>query len=352
METHIAPVTAGSPHELFDLFRQAIDETSTENTLLLGGFAYATLGGARQFVSYAETSESWDSLSKHFVVGIHHGISEPSALEFLRSVPKSEVRIFIPGGRLTPAALVATPLFHPKIFALANTSVRKLKFLQAGSANMTSSAMGDVPKNYELSIALKADGNASLGSSRAFKSWWSSIWSYSRVVDNRLIERYAALRLNMLEQNPVLRYSAGPPENIRSAQNFFVEVGAASGPPGRRHQIEFPESLVAFFGPSVPHRRGLTLSSNGVIWNGRPLSYKVTTYGVEIWRLGMPTQTTGGEPIAHRTIRFERTNDPNLFEYEVADTQSNTFAEWKKAANSLGHIGATHGMHPRTYGYY
>lgn len=352
MKTHIAPITAGSPHELFDAFDHALAEVNPKSALLLGGFAYATLGGVHQFVAASETSSSWLSIPKRFVIGIHHGITEPSALELLRCVQTSEVRIFIPTKTLTPEALVATPVFHPKVLALASLNTARLKYLQAGSANLTSSAMGDVPRNYELSISLNAGGHDFLKSTTAFASWWSNIWSHSRVVDKSLIERYAAIRMKVLEQNPILRHAVGPPTNILAAKHFFIEVGAASGPPGLRHQVEFPESLAAFFGKPAKHRRQLNLCSNGVAWDERPLSFKVTTYGVDIWRLGMPTQNSGGEPIANRAIRFKRTIEPNTFEFQIADTESAIFTAWKSAANILGHIGATHGQRSRTYGFY
>ncbi|MCG3777022.1 MAG: hypothetical protein JW395_3897 [Nitrospira sp.] len=352
MKTHIAPVTAGSPNDLFDSFDHALGGVSAANALFLGGFAYATLAGAQHFVSHTATGKSWLPIAKRFVIGIHHGITEPSALEFLRSVHKSEVRIFIPGNKLNIDALSATPLFHPKVLALVNSHTGRLTFLQAGSANLTASAISDAPKNYELAIALRAGGKASLHSTLTFTKWWSKIWSYSRDVDRSLIERYADVRLKVLERNPILRHAAGPPSNIGAAEYCFVEVGAASGPPGLRHQVEFPESLAAFFGKPVSRRRDLTLCRNGVTWNGRPLSYKVTTYGVAIWRLGMPTQNSGGEPIAQRAIRFKRTNDSHTFEFEIADTQSQAFVSWEKAANTLGHLGSTHGERPRTYGFY
>ena len=352
MKTHIAPTTAGHSHELFLSFDQALKKARPDNSLLLGGFAYATLGGVEEFVSHAETSASWVPVRKKFVIGIHHGITEPSALRMLGELQRSEVRLFIPGHRLTSQALVATPVFHPKMLALTNANTGKLRFLQAGSANLTHSAMSDAPRNHEFSIALRAEGQNSLDSASMFRSWWSRLWDQSRVADRRLIDRYAKVRLEMLEENPILRRTVGPPSSIGEAEYFFIEVGAASGPPGYRHQVEFPESLSAFFGDPVRHNRKLILSSKGDQWPSRPLSYKVTTYGVEIWRLGMPTQNSGGEPIAGRAIRFRRTTSPDVFEFAITDMLSRDFAEWESVANSTGHIGATHGQRPRLYGYY
>ena len=66
----------------------------------------------------------------------------------------------------------------------------------------------------------------------------------------------------------------------------------------------------------------------------------------------MPTQNSGGEPIAERAIRFSRTDDPNAFEFEITDRQSRTFTGWENAANTHGHLGATHGQRSQRYGFY
>ena len=42
----------------------------------------------------------------------------------------------------------------------------------------------------------------------------------------------------------------------------------------------------------------------------------------------------------------------HLFEFEVADKQSNAFVAWQNAANTHGHLGVTHGLRPRRYGFY
>ena len=66
----------------------------------------------------------------------------------------------------------------------------------------------------------------------------------------------------------------------------------------------------------------------------------------------MPTQHTGGEPVAERAIRFMRTPEANVFDFEVADPGTNEFNQWVIQANLNGHLGATHGLRQRQYGFY
>src|SRR5690606_12259519 len=100
------------------------------------------------------------------------------------------------------------------------------------------------------------------------------------------IARYSSVRLGALIKNPDLLRIAEPEASISAARTFWIEVGKASGMD--RHQVEFSASLAPFFGEPVTKRVDLTLRSKTNTWNNRPLSYKKTTFNVEIWRLGMP----------------------------------------------------------------
>lgn len=350
MKLQVTPVTAYRSSEPFRLFSEAF-EAANHDSVVRAAFAYVTLSGVQDFLTHVGVSENWNARHKQLLVGIHNAITEPSALEMLRLMPQSEVRIFIPGSRLTATVFNAKPVFHPKVLAIADTQ-NDLQFLQVGSMNMTSSAMSSRPKNYEFSLAVEADQQVPLDPEHAFNTWWAHLWDQSRPVNSKLISSYAELRRQVLEINPILRATAEIPLTIGRVQYLFFEVGAASGPPNRRHQIEFPEALVKFFGNVTRNRRDLALQQGLQVWNARPLSYKQTSYGVEIWRLGMPTQTADGPPIAERVIRFERTENPEVFKFEVVDAGSSTFHDWVRSANLIGHIGETRGQRARRYGFY
>jgi len=352
MKIDLVPIAAAQSHHYFELFADSLDTANADDAIIRGGFAYASLGGVQQFLSIVESKGNWRHIRKEFLIGLHHAISEPSALEDLRRVPNAQVRAFIPRGRLSIDVFDATPLFHPKVLAISAAGNEHVRFLQAGSANMTVQAIGTQPKNYEFSVACQAEGSESVDSSNYFDTWWSAIWNQSREVDRDFIRRYARLRRDVLEQNPILRSTTEAPQSIAEAEYFFLEVGAGSGPPGSRHQVEFPESLARFFGEPQQNRRDITLRQHGRVWRTRPLSYKRTTYGVPIWRLGMPTQPSGGVPISFRAIQFKRTADPEVFKFEVVDVDSDQYREWVNLANLDGHLGSTRGQGARQYGFY
>jgi hypothetical protein len=176
-------------------------------------------------------------------------------------------------------------------------------------------------------------------------------WARSRLIDNAFIARYAKLRVQVLDDNPILRHTVEQPRNLNKAEYFFLEVGAGSGPPGARHQVEFPEALARLFGPVHRGPRLITLTDSNHVWNNRPLSYKTTTYGVEIWRLGMPTLQMGGVPISERVIQFTKTPKDNTYGIEVVDTHSAEFRCWTTIANVSGHLGTTMAQRSLIYGF-
>lgn len=350
MEFRILPVAPNFPHELFHDFTEVLRDTKEFDTEIRAAFAYATYRGIDEFLKAVRKSGNWDETSKFILTGVHNAITEPSALEVLRKLERTEVRAFIPGRRLTSGSFSAKPVFHPKVLAL--TSGEALQAIQAGSANLSAAAIGTEAGNYELATYAGSSKAAELDPDSRFLGWWTEVWDASRVVDRRFIRKYADLRQEALERNPIVRATVETPETINAAQHFFLEVGAGSGPPGARHQVEFPESLVQFFGELSHARRDITLRADGQEWTDRPLSFKHTSFGVDIWRLGMPTQAKGGAPVAKRAIRFTRTDTPLAFAYEVTDVDSEVFRDWERLANLSGHIGTTQGQGGRRYGFY
>ena len=350
IEFQILPVAPDQPHELFSRFAEVLGNTSICDAEVKAAFAYATHSGVDEFLRIIATAQNWQAVRKRILVGVHNAITEPAALERLSGLDQIEIRAFVPGKKLRKGVFAMKPVFHPKVIALNTTHM--LMAIQAGSSNLSAAAIGRPTANYEMGMYIGTSDTGALDSDSRFAAWWTKLWDESRTVNKRFIHRYAQLRQEVLKQNPIVRATVETPDTIVSARYFFLEVGAGSGPPGRRHQVEFPRELVQFFGEVSYERENIILQAAGQTWDDRPLSFKTTSYGVEIWRLGMPTQTTGGPPIAERAIRFKRTDTPRQFEFEVTDIDSDTFAYWEQSANLSGHVGATHGQRARRYGFY
>lgn len=349
MRIQINPILASTQHDCYGRLTETLSQVP-RSSVLRGGFAFVSWGGAQTLIDRLHATPGWVKREKHFLVGLFQGITEPAALDLLRTVPNTTLKVFLPRKRLDEQSLFTKPMFHPKVLAITSRAGKKLSFIQVSSANLTVSAIGILPQNHELGVSL-SDVSGNIDSDDAFMSWWTGLWNSGRIASPKLIADYASIRRKFVKKNPIVLSNLDPPTEIATAETFFIEVGAGSGPPGQRHQVEFTESLAQFFGTVVRGRRDVTLRRSGQEWTGRPLSYKRTTYGVEIWRLGMPTQASGGVPVAERAIMFRRTAVPNVFDFEVSKVSASAYSEWVRDANRYGHLGATHGLRQRQFGF-
>ena len=110
---------------------------------LRAAVAYATLRGCELLTRKARKSSSWKKCRKRWLISIDFGRTEPAALNFLATLPNSEVKI--PNGMqvvFRPSFLPVVP-FHPKLYAVddmtdGNSSVFGI-FL--GSGNLTASGL-------------------------------------------------------------------------------------------------------------------------------------------------------------------------------------------------------------------
>ena len=334
----------GAQQEFIEIARDYI--VAERPKLLLAGFAYVTTKGVNTLIHSLDSS-AWKNMEKRFLIGVHQGITEPQALRMLRSQPKSSLRAYVPGQKLTQAALFSTPLYHPKTMLFRKGKGPKRELFVVSSANLTGSAIGPNSRNYECGQVTSLEAHNSIG--QEFSSWWTGIWNNSRGVDTKFIKSYSSIRIRSFKKNPDLLRLVEPADDIQSATSFWIEVGKASGI--ERHQVEFPTSLASFFGKPQKKRIDLTLMRKNKMWSGRPLTHKRTTYGVDIWRLGMPTIKKGGEPIQDRVILFKRTPDVDRFEFEIADQGSSQSEKWLQESSAFGHLGRTGGSHSRQYGY-
>ena len=97
MRFDILPVVPNAPHDLFEAFVSALDELSSQGAEIRGAFAYASVGGVRQFINRVSLAQGWNSAKKRILVGVHNAITEPAALSLLRNVERTEVRYVCTG---------------------------------------------------------------------------------------------------------------------------------------------------------------------------------------------------------------------------------------------------------------
>jgi hypothetical protein len=314
-------------------------------TDIWAGFAYASLRGAVRLRDAIVANPHLKGCRKHVCIGLHHGITEPAALTLLRDMENTKLDLFVPGKSLTASSLVSKPLYHPKFCFVKCLS--KTDYWMIGSANLTAAAISPAGTNVEICSIDAKSGPAKARYRLSFAEMMNALKPHLRSADPSIISRYAKIRSAFLLQNRIILDQIEEPAGISLSKEFFVEVGAGSGMD--RHQVEFNRELAGFFTKPQKKRVDFTLARGNHVWTNRPLTPKKTSFGVDIFRLGMPTIKSGGEAIAHRAIKFSRTPDPQRFVFDVDDIGGSKYNQWFSDCNKHGHVGQTAGG--RVYGY-
>ena len=287
---------------------------------------------------------TWEKAEKRWIVGLHQGITEPAALRDILNLGNSSARIFAGGPKLDTRALLGTPIFHAKMLALESGSgnARRLTGALVSSANLTRAALGDhAPTcNFEAGAQIQ---NISATEATAWREWWLDAWKIGLPLTAELIDHYDRLRDGFLRRNPDVEALLDPPSlaQLETAEGFWIEAGAMSG--GSRNQVEFSEDLASFFGPPATKSRKLKILYGKLSRNDRPLSPKVTTFNVPIWRLSLPTATQGGPIYPGNIICFERVPAESGYRIMVAPPDSSLARRWHRKAKQTGYLGRTNG---------
>lgn len=325
----------GDPPKLNDALTSFLSANTCNN--VQAAFAYVSLAGLSPFVNSIFRQDLHRNIKKRWIVGIHHGITEPAAIEALLSHPNSTVRIYSATGKINNLALFTGDNLHSKTICL--TSDKNVLFL-LGSANLTRAAVGVNCKNYEANAMMQMNGKSDY---IIFNKWFDNIWSRSIQGSATIVDRYSQARDRFLRENRVVvpELDELPAGDAGIRLNLWIEAGAMSG--GDRHQIEFGRALAAFFGPPARRAIRLRMRWRRVSSDDRPLSFKITQWNTEIWRLGLITSSQGGPSYPGQIIHFARMRDDSgeYFLLEVESPNSTKARLWRRQANRNGTLAMT-----------
>lgn len=311
-------------------------------------FAYVSLAGIEDSIGRLATMAAYAGIPKHWIVGIHNAITEPVAIDLLVSSPGTSIRVFSSSGKIDLAALSGAEKLHAKTVYLNG---KNEDLIVVGSSNMTRAALGTECTNYEAMTSVTL---AIARERKSFVNWFDGIWRLSLPVNASLIDKYSTLRDEFIKTNRVVlpRLDEMPLAAISRRSHLWIEAGAMSG--GDRNQIEFGPSLAPMFGPLRRGSVNLRLRWRGHEYGDRPLSYKVTQWGTEIWRFSLITSNQGGPAYPGKIIHFTRQTDETgeYFVLDVASPGSAKASEWRRLAGRVGTIAWTGLGAGREYGVY
>ena len=308
--------------------------------------AYVSIAGARAL--WAACSHV-PGVRSQWLVGLDDFVTQPGAVDLVRSLGGAELRVAAYGGR---------PFrFHPKVCHFQSDTNRDL--LIVGSANLTRSALSG---NAEAVVFLQSETQAE---SAQFNSVWSTLWSLGHSPTDSELSAYreSYLRAKPLrdqlrdiepsEQAPSPR--AGPVlerDNVeldpQNATTCWIECGSITAM-GR--ELEFKAEQGLFFGLN-PHLTNQQ-TFNFRVSNGSTVQLRIKYQGNHMWRLQMnndvpevrnglrPTLPNGKLGRSEFVAVFSRTQDDNTYELGFLHLTSTEFADLQSRSNQLGTVGYT-----------
>lgn len=330
----MTPLILQSPSRPTAMLR-ALESLALPNTEELRfAVAYATLEGCKNLVPRLESrigARRWQSIPKTVIVTTDFHLTEPAALEYLRSAG-FQVRL----------SEVSTVNYHPKLYAfLSGARAQAL----VGSANLTLAAMTDNVEAASVSAPTRADLTAA----------WDELLEMSVELTRALLDRYAKARQNKPPVVPPDRRQSKPPPIRPTAlpsflemvaagtlepanfTAFWTEVGTPSG--GSANQVELPRGAHLFFGfggaLTAKHLIGLpALFSGGHDWTDRKLTWHGQGAMNEMERLNMPTLKQGGFSYSDSAVLFTRHGA--RYQVTVARSRSAIATTWRRASGEIG----------------
>ena len=286
--------------------------------------------------------EPWERSGKHFVTSLDFGLTEPTALEFLTSLPASSVHIANPHVVSTPGWMPGRA-YHPKLYLFdAPDSTGYV----VGSANLTDSAL---IANTEVVIA---------GRERPEIGGWNDVWNElilnTSLLTPPLLDEYRRKwrcpKKRVVEPDPQLPPPAIAPNekpvfwdaiqpggiSPMAFNHLWVEAGAMSSG-GSHNQLELPRGANRFFGFSHTNYGEAhitigypTLTLRGHSWMDRPLTWHGHN---RMERMNLPTLAQRGFDYRNTAVLFRRHGGG--FEIEVLPWDDTGAVAWRAASNAL-----------------
>lgn len=295
--------------------------------------AYATSPGCETLIPRLVDRigpERWSAIAKTVIVTTDFHLTEPGALDYMRSHGIS-VRL----SRLRKSN------YHPKLYAF--TSKQAVNAL-VGSPNLTLAALSDNMEAATVSRLSQPDFGA---------SWQELLNASVELTDSRL-QRYAAARRARpprvrpdRKPQPIARIPAKRlmtfPKAIEAGlqpANFnamWVEAGKTSG--GSENQLEPPRGIHLFFGfgsAGGGHLIGRpVLVAGGQKWKDCDLTWHGQGKMNQMTRFNLPTLQHGGFSYMYATVLFIR--EAGRYRLVVAQRGDPIIGTWQRASREAGH---------------
>jgi hypothetical protein len=288
-------------------------------------------------------SPPFGAAKKQWLIGIQEGITHPKALERLRKIRHSEVRVPFGSDALAAVDLRAPRFFHPKLFYFENSLSGNVAIVST-SANLTHSALRGNIEQVLMWRGVHSDEPA-----ETLREWWAALWGAADVATAAFVAEYESKRPKLPVRKKAL---IGQPADsvLQKATAFWVEL-TRKPEGGSFNQIELLYNGRFFFFPgtkkpsqAVGHPLTFEDRLGNVYGKGCQITFNGPPRregGNHMWRVYMPTFAQGlrGYQDGDVLVRFERTSQANHYRVAIALADSPLALRWIEISNFIKHPG-------------
>lgn len=347
--------TPQSPPEYGDKITEILERYDQPSQVRISS-PYVTTGGLNNLL-LNNSGDDWAEMSKSkWIVGINQGVTSADALRVISTHSDAELRVFLPREKLTESALRKDPYLHAKVLAIKSESNSDQQSLIVTSANITSSAMGNTPRNYELGIHQSYPDSLTVNELDQFHRWWNEVWSQSIKIDEEWIGNYEEIRGEISREiietpEDSNEYTV---EDASDAKYMWTDTGGMQGE--ERYLLEIKEELAEFFDEKCDSVGNIMIEHRSQKYNRR-IKYDEGHYTPQ-WRVYLPTDFAIHDKSYYRykTAFFEKKRDENgnrFYRLEISEMDGQEVDVWEKKADESGVQSETAaGAKSRRYGYW
>lgn len=314
--------------------------------------AYVTNGGAFDLLKrVSETlGGSWAEIPKRWITSFDYCRTEPVALNTLKSVPNSSIRIYDAAFCIEHGGAPKVP-FHPKTY-LIRTNQRD--YALAGSGNMSRSGLSrGVEAGLVVGVNRVPPAEPSAAAAiQAMRTWFSTTWGKATPLTAPLLTSYSQLfehkdnlKAPVPTEDDVASTDTGRGalstkdlQRLRVCRHFWIDSGNVTknrGPNLPGNQLMMKRLSRVFFGfggtavPENTHIGDVDIVFNG----GHSAPFSLTYSDNKMDKLVLPIPGAGGPPAYdNEYLLFLRTK-PGAFELTLGTKAMK--AQWLKRSGAI-----------------
>jgi HKD family nuclease len=315
--------------------------------------AYITAGGAHDLIGRISDSlgDRNDKIAKRWVTSFDYCRTQPLALDAIRSLPNSHVRIYDAAKCLAHSGVPTIP-FHPKTFLFRG---KPWEYVLSGSGNVSRSGLS---KGVEAGLVIGIDRSQKQVNPTAaesidrLQSWFDGAWNNASILTKALLGQYRTLyeSIDNLSspvptEDDVVASDPGQGglsntdlRRLRACEYLWIEAGKITknrGPKLPGNQLMMKRLSRVYFGfPSSSVPENTAIGTVELSFAGKAVkTYSLTYSDNGMDKLVLPIPVNDGPASYDDKFILFRAVGPRRFEVALGSTANRS--TWLKKSNAI-----------------